>query len=54
MVYLWSDQAGRSWTLTENKKSPDKLDVGNECQFYKDNYTVAKLIYDEEYNVVAI
>ena len=52
-VYRWSPRKGKSWTLTQNQNSSDKLVVGTECPHYNQGHTEATLIY-EEGNLVAI
>ena len=53
-VYRWSNRAGRSWTLTKNPDSPDKLDVGTDCPYYKKGHTEVTLKFDADGNVYAI
>jgi len=46
-VYLWTNRAGISWTLTQDQNSPDKLIVDTDCPYYDRGFTESTLLFKE-------
>ena len=53
-MYLWTNKKGYSWTLTKKSFSPDTLEVGPECPYYKKGHTEATLEFDTNGEVFGI
>jgi hypothetical protein len=55
--FKWTNKAGVSWTLTlqggqDLHSSTILLDVGSDCPYFKQGYTVAKLIRKENETIL--
>lgn len=53
-VFSWTNRAGVSWTLTQKALSPAQFEVGTDCPYYSQGYTVATAKLDANGEVVGL